>query len=211
MRNYTRSIFLSALLGILLAGCGTTPPAAFYTLAPLPAAETGNGAVTEQSPAVGVGPVSFPAFLDRAQLVARSGSSELTVDELHRWGGSLQDDFPRVLGENLAHLLGTSRILLYSAEVPYPVDFRVAVDVLRFETTQRGEAVLKARWALLDPYTGEALQVKEETYRATAASGEPAALVDAMSRALGDFSRKVADAIRERPRPRRPARERGDL
>jgi uncharacterized lipoprotein YmbA len=208
--KYRLHMGFMALLGAALAGCATTPPASFYTLAPLPAAEADSAAVTSQSPAIGVGPISFPAFLDRAQLVGRSGASELTVDELHRWGGSLQDDFPRVLGENLAHLLGTARILLHSAEVRYPIDFRVAVDVLRFETTEKGEAVLKVRWAVLNPHTEEALLVRERNYRAATESREPSASVDAMSRVLGDFSRDVASTLRRRPRPKSPIVEIGD-
>jgi hypothetical protein len=205
--NRLLGIWTPAWLGIWLAGCATTPPSTFYTLEPLPAARLGSGTEVRQSPAIGIGPVSLPTFLDRPQLVTRSGSSRLAVDELHRWGGSLLDDFPRVLGENLAYLLGTSRILLPAAEVRYPVDFRVAVDVLRFEATVQGEAVLKVRWALLDPYTEEALLVQGHSYRSQAASTEPAALVEAMSRALGDFSREVAAALQARPRPRRPANE----
>ncbi len=160
-----------------------------------------------QSPAIGVGPVSFPAFLDRTQLVARSGSIVLNVDELNRWGGSLQDDFPRVLGENLAHLLGTSRVLLNTADVRYPLDFRVVADVLRFEGTDRGEVVLKVRWILLEPYTEQVLLVREGNYRATAVNAEPAAMVAAMGQALGDLSREVAEAIRSHLRSGRPRAE----
>jgi hypothetical protein len=58
------------------------------------------------------------------------------------------------------------------------------------------------RWVLLDPYPEDALLVKENSYQVTAASGEPASLVEAMSRVLGDFSRDVANAIRGLPRPR---------
>ena len=91
----------------------------------------------------------------------------------------------------------------------YPVDLRVAVDVLRFEATERGEAVLKVRWALLNPYTGEPLLVRENGYRAEVAGPEPAAAVQAMSRALGEFSQDVADALRGRRKPRPPASDLG--
>lgn len=207
MRTHALRTWLWTLLSIWLTGCATTPPAAFYTLAPLPAAERGNSTAMGQSPAIGVGPINFPVFLERAQLVARSGSSLLTVDELHRWAGSLQDDFPRVLGENLAHLLNTSRVLLHTAEVRYPLDFRVVADVLRFEGTAQGEAVLKVRWAVLDPYSEAALLVREGSYRSRAGSSEQAAMVEAMSRALGDFSREVAEGIQRLPRPKRPPPE----
>ncbi len=204
MRITPLRIGLQALLCLWLSGCATAPLETFYTLAPLPEAARNSGATTKQSPVIGIGPVSFPAFLDRSQLVVRSGSSALTLDELHRWGGSLQDDFQRVLGENLAYLLGTNRILLRTSEVSYPVDFRVAVDVLRFEGTNRGQAELKARWTVLNPYTEEVLLVKEGYYRVKAVSTEPAAIVDAMGRALGDFSRELADSIRTIPKPKPP-------
>jgi len=204
MRNNPLRIGIPVLLGLCLAGCATTPPAAFYTLAPLPGAAKSGSVATKQAPAIGIGPVSFPAFLDRAQLVVRSGSSALSLDELHRWGGSLQDDFPRVLGENLAYLLSTNRILLSTSEVRYPVDYRVTVDVLRFEGTDRGEAELKVRWAVLDPYTEEILSVRDGFYRDRATTAGPAAMVDAMSRTLGDFSRELAESIRVIPKPKRP-------
>ena len=133
MKMQTLRRWLWALLSIGLAGCATAPPAVFYTLTPLPEVDKADGVTAGQSLAIGIGPVSFPTFLDRAQLVARGGVGRLTVDEQHRWAGSLEDDFSRVLGENLAHLLATSRILPHTAEVRYPLDFRLVADVLRWQ------------------------------------------------------------------------------
>jgi len=207
MKKHALHVWLWILLGTWLSGCATAPPEVFYTLSPLPAAAKAQSAAAGQPLAVGVGPIAFPDFLDRSQLVTRSGASSLSVDEQHRWAGSLEDDFSRVLGENLAQLLATSRILPHTAEIRYPLDFRLVADVLRFEGTQQGEAVLKVRWAVHDPYTEEALLVKERSCRAPVASQGQAAVVDAMSRALGDFSREVAEAVLGLPRPERRERE----
>ena len=127
------------------------------------------------------------------------------MDELHRWGGSLEDDFRRVLGENLTQLLGTGRVLLYSGALRYPVDLRVAVDVLSFEGTAQGEAVLKVRWTLLEPNADRALLVRESSYSAKAQSPGSAAMVEAMSRTLGAFSRDLAEAIRSQARKKASA------
>jgi uncharacterized lipoprotein YmbA len=181
MNGYAQVKPLVILIAAGLAACASTPPSSFYTLVALPAPKGEATRALAQSPAIGVGPISFPSFLDRDQMVSRSGDTGLNVDELHRWGGSLEDDFRRVLGEDLAQLLGTSRVLLYSGELRYPVDYRVAVDVLRFEGTAQSEAVLKVRWALLAP---------------DAQGQDPAAMVQAMSRTLGAFSRDLAEAIR---------------
>jgi uncharacterized lipoprotein YmbA len=188
---------LTALcLAAWLTGCATAPPDAFYTLTPIPAGHQGDVLAAGESPAVGVGPISLPEYLDRTEIVGRNDGGSLNVDEVHLWGGSLVDDFPRVLGENLGRLLGTSRILLNTTEVRYPVDIRVAAVVLGFEVGPRAEAELKVRWMLIDPSSDRVLSVREGLYRAPVRGEGPAARVEALSRALGDFSREVAEAVR---------------
>ena len=196
---------LALALVLVLAGCATSPPSSFYTLTPLPrsAAEAPPRA---GGLALAVGPVTFPAFLDRPQIVSRDGTNRLALDEYHRWGGSIQDDFLRVWSENLAILLGTSRVLTFPAEVRYPVDFRVSAQVLSFEgeagSQAGGEALLKVRWTILDGIREQVVVVEESSYRSRlSAPGGQEALVAAMSETLGAFSRDVAERLRRMPRP----------
>jgi uncharacterized lipoprotein YmbA len=193
---------LTIWLLLTIAGCAGTPPSSFYILTPLAEAERRQAALPGTGFTVGIGPVVFPDFLDRPQIVSRAGSNRLALDELHRWGGSLQDGFLRVFGENLAHLLGTSQILVYPAEVRYPVQFRVIGNVLRFEGGADGQAVLKVRWAVVDPYSERPLMVRESVYRNRIKGEGRAALVAALSASLGDFSREVADTLRQLPKPK---------
>jgi uncharacterized lipoprotein YmbA len=188
-----------------LAGCASTPPSSFYLLTPLEEAEDRTATLSNKGVILGIGPVSFPDFLDRPQIVVRAGSNRLELDELSRWGGTLQDGFLRTLGENLAHLLGTANILLYPAEVRFPVDYRVIGNVLRFEGSPNGEAVLKVRWAVVDPYSERPLAIRESVYRSRVSGEGREALVVALSASLGDFSRDVAETLRQLPRPRPPA------
>lgn len=193
-------------LAVVLAvgGCAGSPPAAFYSLRPLPGADA-RGATTGGAIAIGLGPVTFPGFLDRPQIVSRDGTNGLTVDEFNRWGGTLQDDFLRVWSENLGYLLGTSRIVIFPSEVRYPLDVRIAADVLSFEGTSAGEAVLKVRWAVLDPRLEQALAVREGAYRrGLRPPADHAALIAAMSAALGAFSEDVAAVVRGLPKPVSP-------
>jgi len=188
------------LAGLTLGGCFTTAPSSFYTLnSTLPATKKSAVPITEQNLAVGIGPVRFPAFLDRPQIVARTTSNQLQVDEFHRWGGSLEDDFLRVLSENLGQLLGTSRILVEPAEIRFPLDLRVVADVLKFEGTPSGDALFKVRWGVLDAYMQQALVIREDTYRSRAANSEPGAMVAALSETLSAFSRDVAKQLRSLP------------
>ncbi|MEA3275587.1 MAG: PqiC family protein [Pseudomonadota bacterium] len=190
------------LLGaLILAGCATTPPSSFYTLTPIRGAGDRQASLSEGTIALGLGPIGFPAFLDRPQIVSRAGTNRLSLDEFHRWGGNLQDDFSRALGQNLAHLLGTSRILVYPADVRFPLDFRVIADVLSFETTPTGEAELKVRWAILHPQLEQALIVRESAYRRPVQGPTPEAKIAALSEVLGGFSRDLADELRRLPKP----------
>jgi uncharacterized lipoprotein YmbA len=203
-------LFLLTLLSGLVAGtlglggCATSPPSSFYTLSPLPAAD-GRGSLSGGGISVGLGPVTFPVFLDRPQIVSRDAGNRLAMDEFHRWGGTLQDDFLRVWSENLTYLLDTSRVIVFPSEVRYPLDFRVTADVLTFERTPNDEAVLKVRWAVLDPYLEKALAVRENAYRQPLAQpADEGALVAAMSATLAAFSQDVADALRGMPKPVQP-------
>jgi uncharacterized protein len=199
--NLSRALALT--LG--LTGCATSPPSSFYTLTAIP---SGVAPPVPKGSALslGVGPVTFPAFLDRPQIVSRDGTNRLALDEFHRWGGSIQDDFLQVWSENLATLLGTSRVLLFPAEVRFPVDFRVSARVLSFEGDAGGqagsEAILKVRWTILDGAREQVVAVEESSYRSPLGPpGGQEALVAAMSETLGAFSRDVAERLRRLPRP----------
>ena len=115
-------------------------------------------------------------------------------------GGSLEDDFLRVLGENLGQLLRTSRILVEPAEARFALDYRVVADVLSFEGTPGGEAVFKVRWSVLDPQMDQALTVRENTYRSSARSADPEAMIAALREALSVFSRDIAEQLRRLPK-----------
>ena len=200
--NFLVFLWLSWVLAI--AGCAGSPPSNFFTLRPLPAAD-GHGAVSGGTIGLGLGPVTFPSFLDRPQIVSRDGNNRLTLDEFNRWGGTLQDDFLRVWSENLAYLVGTSRILIFPTEVRFPLDFRITADVLTFEGTPTGEAVLKVRWAVLDPRLEQTLAARVTSYRQPLRQpADQAALIAAMSAALGAFSEDVAAVLRSLPKPTGP-------
>ncbi|MCK7576039.1 MAG: PqiC family protein [Chromatiales bacterium] len=196
-----RWIPLGLALSIGLSGCASTPPSNFYTLAPISAFESEpsneHGEDRNEDLAIGLGPVTFPLFLDRPQIVSRTSANRLAVNELERWGGTLQDDFLRVWSENLALLTDSSRILILPSEIRYPLDVRLSAEILAFEGTAKGQAVLRVRWSVLEPTLDQVLVARESRYqRAIAPPGDTQALLAALSLALADFSREVAEELR---------------
>jgi uncharacterized lipoprotein YmbA len=183
------------MIFIIIGACATTsPPVEFYTLSPMLPSARPSPALGQL--AIGIGPLEFPEFLDRPQIVSRTGPNRLDVAEFYRWGGSVEGDFLRVLGENLGSLLGTDRIVVYPTEAPFPLDYRITGDVLRFEPSTAGTAVLKARWALVDERSGQVVAVRGAAIERSAGGADYASQVAALSAALAAFSEEIAAATR---------------
>ena len=200
MGTRNRRIGLLGLAATLawLGGCfgGTSVSPTYYTLTPVEAPAP-TPALADL--ALGVGPVTLPAYLDRPQLVTRTGQDALDLAEFDRWAEPLKVGIPRVLGDNLAALLGTNRVSVFPWGKAQTARYQVVVDVTRFEGKAGGTVVLGARWRILGS-DGAELLVKQATITEAAGAAGSAALVAAMNRALGALSRDLAAALRELPR-----------
>ncbi|HUL11014.1 MAG TPA: PqiC family protein [Methylococcaceae bacterium] len=196
-------VLMNACL-LLVTGC-SSPPTRFYVLSTLPdAASIPSGAGKDV--AVGVGPLELPDYLDRPQIVTRSGQNELNLAEFDNWAEPLKDNATQVLAENLAVLLPSKKIATYPWKRSTPIDFQVAVKVTRFDHTQGGETVLSTRWSILSGDGGKELVSRESRYRERPSGDSYNATVAAMNRALALFSRDVADAIIAQTGDRLPPR-----
>jgi uncharacterized lipoprotein YmbA len=179
-----------------LAACGSTQPARFYTLAAIAGA---GGA--KPSPAgqprriIGLGPVALARYLDHPGITTRSGPNTLIRAELDRWGGSLGDEVSRVLVENLGQLLaGGGYLVLPWMETAAP-DYRVQLNITRFDGPAEGPVVLNAAWMLFGRERNTPLVAGEASISEAVHGSGYAALADAMSRALAGLSRRVAAEI----------------
>jgi uncharacterized lipoprotein YmbA len=47
-----------------------------------------------QGPAIGLGPITFPKYLDRRQIATRTGPYELEFVEFDRWAEALSSVWP---------------------------------------------------------------------------------------------------------------------
>jgi uncharacterized protein len=192
-------------LGIVLwglAGCiGVSPPARFYLLGSLAQGEAPPMVVAKESPAVLVGPVTLAAYLDRDQLVARSGPVELRVAPFDRWAEPLSDGIYRVLQENLSVLLATPHVSTVLQQSPGPADFQIAVHVSRFDQGADGGAHLTAFWSLENIRAGGAALRKKTVVHVAAASPALGDRVQAQDQALTVFSREIAAAIADAAKP----------
>ncbi len=143
---------------------------------------------------VSVGPVSVPAAVDRPQIVVRLGPNQVAIDEFHRWASSLPDAIARVVAENLAAMLGTPNVTVFSQPTASGARYRVLVDVLRFESAPGEAALLDAVWTVRNTKDGTTRSGRT-TVSEPVPDREYASLAAAHSRALGRLSADLAGAI----------------
>jgi uncharacterized lipoprotein YmbA len=172
---------------LLVAGC-SSPTSRFYSLTAAPTA-----AATPSDLSVVVNPVIIPAAVDRAQMVVSVGKNQVFVDEFNRWVGPLQNGIARVVAENLVAMLGTPQVTVSSQTLTLP-DYRVAIDVQRFDSALGEAATLDAFWTVLRIKDGRSQTGRTSLREPTTAPGYDG-VAAAHSRALERLSRDIAGGV----------------
>jgi uncharacterized protein len=182
---------LLAWIAFAVSGCGTSPPVRYFTLASQPPSQTARGA-DATTYAIAVGPVTVPEIVDRPHLVLRTSATQVQVAEQARWAAPLKSEIPRVIADQLARLLtGASTGTSAQRAVSAP-DYRVLVDIQRFDSTPGVSAEIEASWTVR-ARDGALLAGRSVAAEPSGAGYDE--LVAAHSRALGAVSRGIANAI----------------
>jgi uncharacterized lipoprotein YmbA len=198
-------IVLSACL-LLLAACsggllgkGTQEPTRFYQLNPISESSMAEGVFkTGDEPiSIALGVDGFPEYLARSQIVTRASDNKLQIAQFDHWAEPLQQNFTRVLVVNLSVQLSTDRIYVFPWKKNRPIDYEVLVDVARFDGELGGDVVLFARLSIFDAKGREELVTQSARVTVSAEAKDYEAQVAAMSRAVGELSRKIAKSIKE--------------
>ena len=150
----------------------------------------------ENDVSLAIGPVTFPGHLDRPQIVTRIGENRFVLAEFDRWAEPLVRSLPRVLAENLSTLLSTDRVIVIPRKTSTSIDYRITMDVIRFDGDLGKEVSLIARWAILDPDGNEIVLIKKSSFVVKTRREDYEGLAAAMSEAVGELSREIATAIR---------------
>lgn len=178
-----------------LTGCASSPRETYYTLSAGTAVNGASTIVGESAYSIAVGPITLPEVVDRPQFVLRAGPNEVTIVELHRWAGPLKSEISRTIADNLAADLNVKRVAAYPQSAGDNADYRVLVDIQRFDSTLGESATIDALWTVKRISDG-ALRTGRSTARESGSGGTYDALAAAHSRALTTISREIAEAIR---------------
>ena len=180
------SIVLAAVVAV---GCSTAP-AKFYSLSSTSAAD----GTPPTAVAVMVGPVTIPASVDQPEFVVQVAANRVQVDEFNRWVAPLGDAIARAVAGDLVVLLGSPEVASNQLANFVP-DYRVTIDVQKFESVPGSAATLEAVWTVRKSVGGE-IRSGRTVAREPVQGQSYDALAAAHSQALAQMSTDIAVAIR---------------
>ena len=188
----TRRAFLPVLLGaVALAACSGTPPSRYYLMdAGPPVAAVVDG------PVVFVDQATVAAYADRSPIVLRRGSTEVAFAEFDAWAEPVGSQITTVITDALGDRFGRANVRPTPGRRDREPDFRVSLEVLRFEIATDGQAMLDARWTLLaGPDERFAAAGRERLMAMPVTADSFDARVEALSATLVGLADGIATAI----------------
>ena len=201
--SYRPIIFIFCAILLLTSACspfgsGTMQPSKYYVLNSLYSEETQPQPVADLSDiGILVGPIRLAMYLDRSDVVIRNSQNEVEIADFASWAGPLQENFSRVLAENLSLWLNTKKVAIFpGSKVPF-FDYNVSMNVTRFDGRPGDNAQLRARWVILDKKRKTLLFKEHTVLNQPTENDSIVSLVASQSRLVADFSREIAEAIKD--------------
>jgi len=183
---------LAALL--VLAACATPIKTRYYTLqGALPATVKATHRASDYR--VVIGPVSVPETLDRRQLVLRVAPNRDVISDVERWSEPLKRQIPRVLAADVGQVLAAADVAADAQYDAQDADYRVWIDVLRFESAPGHSVTFEAAWSVRNR-AGARLHEARSLFVLPVAAAGTDPLVDAQAQALAAFAGEIAKALR---------------
>src|SRR3954471_21054255 len=79
-------------------------------------------------------------------MVIQNTANQVDLSEEHRWAEPLKTEIPRVVAEHLMRLLGTQRVMSARVGTSIDIDYRVALEVQRFDSSLTQGATIAVLW-----------------------------------------------------------------
>jgi len=199
MKRFSPWVLAFVLVPIVsLSACRSlTPPVSYYTLSLISGpAVNGKRAVT-----VGILPVELPGYIDRTQMVLRSGPNQLEISSLHRWADYPDTLVQQLVEDDLQVLMPDARIV----NLPWPAGLKpdIIVDLRFLELigTADRKMLLSAVWDIAGRDVPSLIQSHRINLVEPMKSAGFDELAAAHSRVLADLCRRIADSLQAYPHP----------
>ena len=136
----------------------------------------------------------MPEALDRPQIVLRVAPNRHAISDAEHWSEPLKREIPRVIAEEVGQWLSSARVAAHMQQSGQGADFRVLIDVLRFESVPGESITLDAAWSVRSR-AGARLREARSVFVERVHAPGVAPLVAAHQEALAALGRKIAEAV----------------
>jgi uncharacterized protein len=153
---------------------------------------------TSSSPAVAIARPSLPPYLERSEMITRTGDGRLEIHEKDLWSEPLDGGIARVVADNLRRLTGSTNIQPSGNFITRDYTYLVEIRIERFDPLPDGSLLLECTWKLQPVGGGDAAP---KAFRTTVAvtpstgSARLSARTTAMNEALAQLSRTIAKGL----------------
>jgi uncharacterized lipoprotein YmbA len=152
-----------------------------------------------KKPLIGIGPLSMPALLDRRGIVTRATNNGVQIAEFDQWAAPLKDNVIAVLSKNVATLQPNAIVRAYPWSVYGNVDYRVIIDISRFDT-QLGKSVnLEASWAIMEEKNHTILSNGQTKLQQPLNDASYNSAAQGLSKLLGELSQQLSQSLVQVP------------
>jgi uncharacterized lipoprotein YmbA len=188
-----KTLLPALLLTLVLAACGVLKPvkdsSVNHLLDPIIPART----ITGSTPAIAITRPSLPSYLDRQQLVSRSGDGQLQMNSFHLWAEPLDAAISRVTALNLGRLFNSLNVQPVENFVTMDYQTVLEIRVSRFELNATHQLVLECTWKL-QPVAGRLAQPHTFSTSIAVSPLDPtlSGRITAMNEALASLARAIA-------------------
>ncbi len=194
MMKSTRMLITGLVL--LLAACGSSPPARFYSLQPL---DLDYQADADDAIVMYLGPLRLPEYVARTQIVTRGDGAEMIVDDYHRWAEPLDDAIPRIVAVNVDNLVDGLIVVAFPGGNLAEAEYRLEGSIVRFDADAAGRAVLIVQWGIATPDGDVFVPPRRSHYEAQVSrTGDAGAVATALNDTVAQFSRNIAAEVEAR-------------
>ena len=187
---------LAAILCLAVTACSKSPESRLYLLHP-PAADGKPVTEASRAPMIFVDPVTVSPYFDRSQLVTRVDGTRVQFAEFDVWAELVSGLITRKLVDELATHFDPDTTMATPRRRFVEPDYRVLVEIIRFDADSAGTVTLDARWTVLAGADERFVETGRERVEETVA--DPASFderVAALSGTLAVLSERVATKIR---------------
>jgi len=217
-RTLSKGSAIAVAAGIVssIAGCGSSPPPQLYLLSSqarppqtatprqsIDGSPRTSARLQTSDPVSATIEVVVPEYLDSNKIIVRTDANEVKAVDNAQWAENLFVTAARTLAADIGTLLPADDIVPMPSKIDRPVDYRISVDLSKFESDTQGTAYIVGRWVITDTRNSQERASARFAFSTPTGMQSNQSIAVGMSNNLLAVSTQIANSLAENEPTRR--------